>query len=230
MPDERILACSDAKGHNGKIFETLLELEMIDSHTAELAGTVFEKGGEGAYVCGDGNKTDSICVRYLSGNNCVLVQTFPKKITENMVKMENLIGIQLETVLIILFIIYIILMLIHAGRERKSLEKENREMGYIISGVNTLFTRFAMVDLEMGTYLYLAGTRPENSGLAVSGSYQDLTRYLCGVLVEENEREDFAGFLDRQSIIEAMKVHNDLRYECHVKRIGGAEWKQVNII
>ncbi|MBD5519995.1 MAG: response regulator [Lachnospiraceae bacterium] len=230
MPDGQLLACSDAKGHDGKIFDLLLELEMIDSHTAELAETVFENGGEGSYVCGAGSKTDNICVRYLSENNFVLVQTFPKTVTENMVKMENLVGIQLETMLIVLFIIYIILTLIQAGRERKLLEKENREMGYIISGVNTLFTRFAMVDLEAGTYLYLAGTRPENSGLAVSGSYQDLTRYLCSVLVEESERKDFAGFLDRQSIIEAMKVHNDLRYECHVQRSGGAEWEHVNII
>ena len=33
-------------------------------------------------------------------------------------------------------------------------------MGYIINGVTTLFSRFAMVDFAAGTYQYLAGTTP----------------------------------------------------------------------
>ncbi|MDE6635396.1 MAG: hybrid sensor histidine kinase/response regulator, partial [Lachnospiraceae bacterium] len=79
-------------------------------------------------------------------------------------------------------------------------------------------------------YLYLAGTRPEDSGLSVNGSYQDLHRYLTGIVIEENDRKELAEFLDKHSIIEAMKEHNDLRFECHVLRGGKAEWEHVNIV
>ena len=79
--------------------------------------------------------------------------------------MKNIVGIQLEVMLVILFAIYIVTLIIRAGREKKLLERENREMGYIIKGITTLFARFAMVDLEAGTYQYLAGTRAEDSSL-----------------------------------------------------------------
>lgn len=96
-----------------------------------------------------------------------------------------------------MFIIYIIVMFVHAGLEKKRLKKENIEMGYIIDGVNTLFSRFAMVDFETDTYLYLAGTRPDDSGLSVSGSYQDLHRYLTGILTEGSDRKELAEFRDK---------------------------------
>ena len=230
MPDGRIVACSDAKGHDGKLVDMLLETGMIDEATAEKTSAVFENGGEGAFVCGSGSKTDNICVRYLLHDEFVLAQTFPKNVTESMVRAENLVGIQLETVLIGMFIIYIILMLVQAGREKKLLEKENREMGYIISGVNTLFSRFCMVDFETDTYLYLAGTKPEDSGLSISGNYRDLVKHLCDILLEENDRREFAKSLDKNLIIEAMKKHNDLRYECHVLRGNSPEWEHVNIV
>ena len=230
LPDEKILACSDAKGHEGKISDMLVQSEMIDKHTAGLMSNVFKDGGKGAFICGKGSKTDNLCVQYLSKNKFVLVQTFPKSVTESMVRAENMIGIQLETMLIGLFILYMIAVLVRAGKERKILEQENREMGYIISGVNTLFSRFAMVDLEADTYHYLAGTRSENDELSISGNYHDLLNHLCNILLDEDERCAFAEFLDKNSIIRAMEGHDDLRFECHVQHDGRAEWEHFNII
>ncbi len=232
MPDGRILACSDAKGHEGKIIDMLVEWGMIDKQTAEQTGMVFESHGQGEFICAPGSKTDNICVRYLSDNEFVLVQTFPKSVTENMITAENLVGIQLEAGLIVLFIIYIVVMLVQRGRERKRLQKENKEMGYIISGVNTLFSRFAMVDFEADTYLYLAGTKPEDSQLSVSGNYAELSEYLRSILVETDEknRQEFAEFLEKNAIIEAMKEHNDLRFASRLWHNGSPEWEHINII
>lgn len=230
MPDGRILACSDAKGHQGDIVDMLVGSEMIDKNTAQQVDTIFKNGGEGAFICEPGSGTDNICVRYLSNNGFVLVQTFPKSVTENMIKAENLVGIRLEAMLICLFIIYMIAMLVRAGRERKQLEKENREMGYIISGVNTLFSRYILVDLETNTYLYLAGTKPEDSNFPDRGSYGELTGYLCSSIAEEESRREFAGLIDRNRIIEAMKEQNDLRFEYHRQCVDGSEWEHMNIV
>lgn len=230
MPDGRIIACSDAYAHNGKIIDILSENKIIDADTAQKSKDMFKSGKSGAFICTPGSGTDNICIIWLKNNKFVLTQTFPKSVTEDMIVAENLIGIQLEAVLIGLFIIYIIVLVISAGREKKFLRKENREMGYIINGVNTLFSRFIMIDFETDTYLYLAGTKPEESELEVSGDYSDFSRYFCDALIEEEERKEFVKALDKNSIIEAMQEHNDLRFECHVMRGGSPEWEHVNII
>lgn len=230
MPDGRIIACSDANAHNGKIIDMLLQSKMIDADTAKKADDVFKNGGSGAFICSPGSRTDNICVICLKYNGFVLTQTFPKNVTEDMIRVENFVGIQLEAMLIGMFVVYIIVLVLSAGREKKFLKKENREMGYIIDGVNTLFSRFIMIDFETDTYLYLAGTRPEEKELEISGNYKDFSKYFCDALIEEDERKKFAKAMDKNSIIESMQKHNDLRFECHVMRGGNPEWEHVNII
>ena len=229
-PDGRIIANSTDTIYEKELIDVLVQSGMVDENTAANVKNVFEQGGKGAFVCDSHSKTDNVCVMYLEKNDYVLVQTFPKNVTQSMIRDENFIGVQLETMLIGLFILYIVTLLIRAGRKKKLLEQENREMGYIIDGVNTLFSRFAMVDFETDTYQYLSGTRPEDSGLAVSGSYKDLSRYLCSIMLEDDDRKEFAEFIDKNSIIESLKEHNDLRFECHVMRNGHKEWEHVNII
>ncbi|MBD5136784.1 MAG: response regulator [Lachnospiraceae bacterium] len=229
-PDGMVIASSNGNEYEENLIDEMVKTNIIDKDTAADAKGVFENGGNGAFVCGSGSKTDNICVMYLPENDYVLVQTFPKNVTQRMIMDENLVGIRLEVLLILLFVIYIITLLIRAGRRKKMLEQENREMGYIIDGVNTLFSRFAMVDFETDTYQYLAGTMPENAGLAVSGSYKDLSKYLCSIMIEDSERQELAGFIEKNSVIKSLEECNDLRLECHVKRKDHAEWEHFNII
>jgi signal transduction histidine kinase/CheY-like chemotaxis protein/PAS domain-containing protein len=230
LPDGTVIACSDSKGHKGNLIELLVEMNMIDPQTAKQTEEVFANGGEGAFVCGSGSETDNLCVRYLAEDRFVLVQTFPKDVTQEMIRDENFVGICLEMMLIGLFVLYILTLLVRARRERKILERENREMGYIISGVNTLFSRFIMVNLETDTYQYLSGTRPENREIPTSGSFHELSKYLCSIIVEEEGRAEFAQQIDKDSIIREMEEQDDLLYECHVNRKSGPEWEHINII
>ena len=227
--DGRVIASSDGETYERHLLDVLTETGVIDREAADQVRQVFENGGEDAFNCDSSSETDNICVTYLPHNPYVLVQMFPKNVTHSMIAEENLVGIQLEVMLIVLFAIYIVFILIRSGRRRKQLEKENREMGYIISGVNTLFSRFAMVDFEENTYQYLAGTKPEGTEIAESGDYQDLVVYLASP-VEESHRQELVDFMDRDSIIKAMSVQNDLRYERCVKRDGHAEWEHMNVI
>ncbi len=227
--DGRVIASSDGRTYEKHLLDTLTETGVIDSAAADQVRQVFEHGGAGAFSCAASNRTDNICVTYLPNNQYVLVQTFPQTVTQRMIAEENLAGIQLEVMLIVLFVVYIVFILIRAGHKRKELEKENREMGYIISGVNTLFTRFAMIDLEEDTYQYLAGTKPADGGIAESGSYPDLIAYLASFL-EKNCCQDFLDVMQKDAIIAAMSERNDLRYEQHVIRDGRPEWEHMNII
>ena len=230
MPDGSVIACSDSKAHKGDLISLLVEMNMIDSNTAEKTRGVFENGGEGAFICDAGSETDNLCVRYLSGEDFVLVQTFPKSVTQHMIKDENWVGIRLEIMMIGLFGLYIISLIVRAQREKKALQKENQEMAYIINGVNTLFTRYIMVDFASDTYQYLVGTRPENSELAVSGGYEDLQKHLCSIIIDEEGGRQFAQVIQKEEIIQAMEEQDDLLFENHVLRNGNEEWDHLNII
>ncbi len=230
-PDGRVIANSDDQVYNSALIDALLQNGVIDENAAAGVKSVFENGGEGAFGCSSESRTDNICVSCLQENEYVLVQTFPKNVTQEMIRSENLVGIRLETMLIGLFVLYILILLFRAGREKKLLEKENREMGYIISGVNTLFNRFAMADLETNTYQYLAGTKPKDSEIAVSGNYQELAEHLCSNLLNEEDHRELTGQMKREAIIEAMERQNDIRFECHVMgETGETEWEHVNVV
>lgn len=230
MPDGTVVASSDDVTYEGKLVDTLKDSGVIDKNAATDVERIFQNGGEGAFVCDSNSKTDNVCVTYLPHNDYVLVQTFPKNVTQRMIKTENFVGIRLEAMLIALFSVYLIALVLRAYRRKKVLERENREMGYIINGVNTLFSRFAMINFEENTYQYLSGTMPENGGLAVRGNYQELADYLCSIMMEETDRQEFAQFIDKKAVMEALKAQDDLRIECHILQDGRPEWEHMNII
>ena len=230
-PEGRVIASSDERTvYEEHLVELLLSEGVIDKKTAAGVRGVFENGGKGAFICDSESKTDNICVTYLPNNKYVLVQTFPKSVTQSMIREENLVGMQLEAALIGLFVIFIIFLLFRAGREKKQLEAEKQELNYIFTGINTLFTRFSMIDLETKTYQYLAGTKPENDCLATSGDYDSLVDYLCHIMADDETRKEFTRIVDRDFLISELKEQDDVRFECRVVRDGREDWEHVNIM
>lgn len=230
VPDGSIIASSAGEVLSGNLIDMLTGTNVIDENTAVKVRNIFKNGGEGTFICESDSKTDNICVTYLEDNDFILVQTFPKSVTQGMIQDENVTGVQLEFMLIGLFAAYIVILIIRLRQEKKGLQQENREMGYIIGGVNTLFSRFCLIDLEENTYQYLAGTRPETPSLAVSGPYRDLADQLCNRMIEEDARHKFAEEISRDAIVSSLEGQNDLRFESHVMRDGAPAWEHINII
>ncbi|MCM1105358.1 MAG: response regulator [Blautia sp.] len=228
-PDGRVIASSNGGSYDQNLLDNLTQTGVIDEATASHAQGIFENGGTETFICDSSSDIDNICVTYLPNNNYVLVQTFPKNVTQHMIAEENMAGIQLEIMLIVLFAIYIVIIVLHSVRKRRKLEKENREMGYITAGVNTLFSRFAMFDLEKDSYQYLAGTKPEGTDIADHGKYPDIVKHLAASIPEDS-RQNFVDYMDKDAIITAMAQQNDLRYERCVIINGRQEWEHLNII
>ncbi|MCI8327263.1 MAG: response regulator [Lachnospiraceae bacterium] len=228
--DGRVIANSSHVKYEGKLFDVMEESHIVNEDAAAKVKHIFENNKRGIFVCDSDSKIDNICVTDLLEKPYVLVHTFPKNVTKKMIEEANLTGIQFEVMLLVLFSIYILMLLIRARQEKKQLEREKREMGYIINGVNILFSRFTMVDFEVNTYQYLCGTRPENSGIAVSGEYKDLVEHLCSITIGEDRRQEFARLIEKDAIIESLQGNTDLRFECHVMRNDREEWEHMNII
>ncbi len=231
MPDGTVIANSDKKTYHVKILEALLTEGIIDKNAYQGAQTIFTNGGQGSFLCSSDSGTDNLCVISLPQSGYVLVQTFPKEVTQEMVWNVNRIGFLLEIMLMLAFLVYIIMLIIRARKERKVLEHTNREMGYVIKGVNTLFSRYVMVDLEAGTYEYLLGTMPEQGKLADSGKYEVLVSYLCDMLVNEQDRKKFMQVLQKEALTaEFGEDEKDIRYEIHVMHNYAMEWEHLNIV
>ena len=96
-----VIASSDGGNYRGNLLASLTEANVIDAETAQTAQTVFTEGGRASLLCGKGCKTDNLCVMGLSGYDYVLVQAFPKNVTQSMVSRANMAGVLLEICLLV---------------------------------------------------------------------------------------------------------------------------------
>ena len=231
LEDGTAIASSQGKEYRGNLLDEIYSSAVLDESLYGQVEEIFANGGEQTFICKENDKTDNICVINLSGNEFVLVQAFPRSVTQRMLDRANRTGIVLEILLIGCFVRYIIALMVRSRREKKLLAGENQEMSYVIGGISTLFARFVMIDLETNQYQYLAGTSPERSDIGRSGAYGDFIDYLCSFLPEEEHRKELAGRLAREEIISDLgEDDTDVRYEYQVERNGQMEWEHMNVI
>ncbi|MCM1143152.1 MAG: response regulator [Blautia sp.] len=226
-----VIASSNGMKQDKLLPDVLRDTGVIDAQTSEdvwqvFRGEVDEKG----FFCKSGSLTDNLCALRVPDTDYILVQAFPKNVTQSMVREANRTGLILQGMLIALFAIYILFLLIRNRAVRRQLERENRDKGYVISGVSTLFTRFTMVDLEENSYHYLAGTIPEPGKLATSGPYEDLVAYLSALMLDDEERPKFVEQLKLDVIAEELGNGTTIQYEFISERNGRKTWEHVNII
>ena len=226
--DGMVIANSGSRTYGDHLFTSLLEEGVIDEGTAEAARKAFEDGTDTALLCADGCKTDNLCVMHLQGYDYVLVQAFPKNVTQSMVNRANMAGVLLEICLLVLFVIYVVYLIVRAARRRKELEAENRIKGDVLRGVNILFaSRYFIADMEKDSYAYLTGVGPLNTRIPMEGVYSDLIKLYAEDIIGEEAKEAFRQFGRIDSIRESLADKEYVVHECHVSRQGKEEWEQM---
>lgn len=226
--DGKVIANSGNGTYGDDLFDSLTRSGVIDNKTAEAARTSFMDGSNAALLCSKGCKTDNICVMHLPGYDYVLVQAFPKNITQTMVKRANFAGVILEICLIFLFAVYIVFLVIRTGKQRKTLEAENKFIGDVLRGVNILFaSRYFMVDLENDRYSYLTGVVPINTRIPMEGTYSEIIDFHASDIIEDEGKEAFRHFAQIKNIKENLSSKDSIVHECHVTRDGKEEWEHL---
>ena len=229
--DGEVIAAASGSEFSSLLPDALREQGVIDEATSGELWTVFRGGAERAsFTCAPGSQTDFLCVRPVPDSDYILVQTFPKSVTQTMIGSANNAGVILELSLIGIFILYIVFLVIQNTREYRLLEQEDREKGYVIRGVTTLFTRFALADLDAGTYRYLYGTAPQQIGLADSGRYEDFAEALAGHMINADERRHFAKELALEAVRRNLEDSINTQYEFQMEGPDGPIWEHINII
>jgi len=123
-----VIAASDGSGYEQPLLDAFHEEGVIDSASAAKAWQVF-RGDTEEYglICSGSSKTDNLCVINIPNRDYVLVQTFPKDVTQAMLRSANHTGMVLQAVLAGLFAVYLLILLLRARRKRLQLVRESQE-------------------------------------------------------------------------------------------------------
>lgn len=224
----KVIASSGGGNYGDDLLSSLVGSEIIDARTADRARIMFADGSEGALLCSKDSETDNLCVTHLSGYDFVLVQTFPKNITQAMVNRANMAGVRLEISLLVLFVINLAFLAVRAGRQRKKLEEENKIINDVLRGMNIIFSsRYLMADLEKDHYSYIAGIGPLNTSIPMEGAYSEMMKIQAEDVVGEEEKEAFLHFCRLDTIRENLRNEDSAVHECHVSRQGKEDWEHL---
>ncbi len=228
--DGTVIASSGGGRHEQPLPGLLQSAGSIDAGTAGRVQEFFAGGGEDSIglLCEAGHRADNLCLYRIPGSEYILAQAFPKSITQAMVQKANHTGLVLQAILIGLSAACILILLIQAQRRRVTLEKQNTQFGYVLDGINTLFSsRYLTVDLNANTYSYMAGIHPLNSSLAMEGSYDEIIRVHTQDIIGEAEQERFRQTFAAESIAGILAEQDVFTYECHVSRGGREDWENL---
>ena len=230
--DGAVIASSSGGSYDRPLPDALRAAGSIDAETAGLVREAFQEDAEDAgFICAPGSLTDNLCVFHIPNSEYILVQTFPKSVTQAMIRNANHAGMVLQIILIVLFAIYILVLLIRGRAQRKTLEKQNTQFGYVLDGLNTLFSsRYLTADLENNTYSYMRGIQPLSGGLATEGAYPDIIAAHSRDIIGEDEQELFQQILSASSVAELLSEENTFTYECHVNRGGTEQWERLTAV
>lgn len=66
--------------------------------------------------------------------------------------------------------------------------------------------------------------------MSTFGQYENLAEHLCSIMIDEEEREEFAKMIDKDSLVRVLAEQSDIRFERHVLCNGQPEWEHMNII
>ncbi|MCM1040305.1 MAG: response regulator [Ruminococcus sp.] len=222
-----VIASSNGLRYDKLLPNVLRDEGVIDTETAENVWSVFRgEIDEKGFICDEGSLTDNLCALRVPETEYILVQVFPKNVTQMMVHEANRTGMMLQIILIVLFVIYILILVVRARQTREALEKKNDQFNYVLQGLNTLFaSRYLLVDLETQHYSYMAGNRPLSKELAMEGPWEDILKVHSADLIGEECRKDFCNFFAIDTMIENLEDTNVISFECHTMRGQVEAWE-----
>lgn len=218
-----LLAASFGGTSLDRVIDTLYSANLIDDAAASTLSSAFETQRDVAFLCDDGFATDNICVVHTSGE-FVVVQTFPEEVTEAMLERATKAGFALEIVLLLYFLLYIVALLIFNKSFTSRLVDANRDMGYIISGMTSLYPQFVLLDLEKQMYQYLATDDPP---IEKSGPYIDYLHYLQQQLVQEEDMDELQAFF---SSVPIFSPHFVVQHEVEMMWHGTSRWEHITVV
>ena len=123
-----IIAGSSGSTFDIGVADLLLRTGSIDAEMAEEINACLRSENDlVGLTCAPGSLTDNLCISPIRKSEYMLLQTFPKSVTQSMLHNANHSGMVLQIILILLFAAYILILLLRARRERTQMQRESQE-------------------------------------------------------------------------------------------------------
>jgi signal transduction histidine kinase/CheY-like chemotaxis protein len=229
MSDGTIIASCNGDYTDTNIFEDGYLKSVVKTSALEELKNAMVSGENYEFQYNGTSGNGSAYMTQMDKSEWVIVQTFPSKITANIVKKADRAGVQLLIELMILFVICIVVVQVANIIQKKKLVKEGAEKSYVVDGITQLYGAFVLVDLNNRTYKYLARTKARIQDFPLEGDYDYLKECILGMLADKDDRKQLVTQLEPDIIQENMDKTQLLRYEHKVK--GDVEkWDSINII
>lgn len=226
-----VIATDEDSETSGNILDILSKNGMINRTELKEVERIFREGGSAVFNGGYKSSVGNFCIMHMSNYDFVLVQLFPESVTTAMVKNANKAGVHLEFGLISIFACYALLLVIKAGRQRKILEKENREFSWVLKGLNLLFeSRYCMANPQDDSYEYIVGAGPLEKTFPGSGKYGAFVDHHASMIMDTGKHTAFKQFFQPASLARHFESMDSVTYECHVCRNGHERWENLIVI
>lgn len=227
--DGNVLARSgEAELDNSSIFTSEIGASLSGITEAELRHD-FVEGNSITFNYDANSGTGTAYLTKLPSFDWMILRVFPESITQNMLQEANGAGMILVAGVLAAGLIFIIVIMLQARRQKDRLLLERQEATRIIDASTNLFSRMLSVNLATDSYEYLKSEGIDTS-LPTHGRYSDLCAY-WNSHVDTSSGERIGGFVDAQTLRE--QLGRDVPYlqsEYRIERDDGSHWLQVSTL
>ena len=237
LPDGTVFSSSNDDNPQENILTALKKAEGADQKTLKTLEDALESGYSQSLTYRSQQGSNAAYVTKLPGKDWMLLQVFPIKVTNAMLKESNAKAMYLELWLVLLFVVYILILVMENHRQKAKLVMEKQEMRDIVDRTSQLFSRFVLVDLKNDTYEYLKSDNREcgeaddidtGEELPQKGIYSQLRNYWDTRVVQEDEpvRSQLTIRSIQQNLTEDTTY---LQYEYRVRE-DTIRWTQISVL
>ncbi len=229
LKDGTVVSASEQAMERENIFSYLEKSGLVPEATLREIRRAFADGTaySTTYKSSDGDGVAYMA--QLPEKDWMILQTFPPRITRQMLVNASAAGGILEIELVAAFVIYVVVLIVADRRQKKKLLCDNDEMAQVITGITQVFDRFILVDFENNTYKFMGDVLPDIAQIPLEGEYQALADFIVSTFLEEEERDRFREVFRQGYIQDYLKTHVNLH--CEYKSRGDAAlWVNLNII
>lgn len=195
------MASSSSNVSGDPLYPYLLDQKSMSTSDSRQVIDAVNDQKETIFVNEKEGPIENVSVLPVPGYDFMLVQGFPRQITDVMVSNANQSGFILEGCLLILFALLLIYLFKKMRDRRKHLEVENRIFVDVLEGVKILFnSRYLVVDLDQDTYTYMAGSGPINTRIPMEGIYSQFIQYHTADIIGDEEKKAFDHFAQPETL------------------------------
>ena len=170
LPDGTVFSSFNDNDSPENVLTALQKADGADKKTLETLEDALENGRSKSLTYTSRQGSNAAYVTKLPGKDWMLLQVFPVKVTNSMLRESNAIAMGLELWLILLFVGYILILVMENRRQKAKLVLEKQEMRDIVDSTSQLFSRFILVDLKNDSYEYLKSDIREREEADDAGS------------------------------------------------------------